>query len=535
MNHPPRDSLPSWRRLQRLATTSLQNPLQLRSEACGLRLDLSPQRIDTETWDTLLELAEACDLKSAISVQMNGGIVNQSEARAALHTRLRDLDRNGDARDPQVAAALKQMAEFEQAWRQHQLMGFSDEALTSIVNIGIGGSDLGPHLVCDALAPAANTRFVANMDPEDFRAQCADLDPRTTLFIVCSKSFSTAETKANTELARRWLKAAGCTDSKLNRHFLAITSSPERAREAGFDRDRILPMWDWVGGRFSLWSAVGISIVLTLGMETFRQLLRGAQAMDRHVAETPLAANMAVQLGLSDIWNHSFRHCESLAVLPYAQRLAMLPIHLQQLMMESSGKRVDNQGRTLAYHTGPVVWGAAGTTGQHSFHQLLHQGNRRFTTEFILPLTPQRREDIGQHRKLVAHCLAQLQALAQGEPAAVVAQRLREEGLPEDQMTALTPHQTIPGGRFCSLLTLPRLDAYHLGALLALYEHRVYCSAVLWDINPFDQWGVELGKRISQQLDPVLAGSSNLETPDNIAEAIEAYQSALKNFESQDQ
>ena len=510
----PRDELATWRRLQQLADAP-ERPGSAAAHsltACGLTLDLSGQRLAPPILDALLELARECDLPGQLRRLFEGAPVNASEHRAALHTRLRALDADGLPQDPEVAAHFRGLENLAERWRQRRLTGFAGQPLQHLVNIGIGGSDLGPRLVCAALAPERDSRFVANMDPEDFHTQCDGLDPGRTLFIVCSKSFGTAETLYNLEQARQWLLAAGCPESRLPHHLLAVTANAERARAAGFDDEHILTFQDWVGGRYSLWSSIGASIALTLGMDGFRALLRGAQAMDQHVLQTPPEHNLAALLGLTDVWNFSFRHCHSLAVLPYAQRLALLPMHLQQLMMESTGKRADQQGRLLGYHTGAVVWGAAGTTGQHSFHQLLHQGSQRVSCDFILPLAPgaphparplSELDRLG-HRQLVAHCLAQMQALRQGEEKAALRRRLEAEGRAGDELEALLPQLEVPGRRLFNLLTLPRLDAWHLGALLALYEHRVYCASVLWGINAFDQWGVELGKRISSELLPWL-------------------------------
>lgn len=520
--HPtPRSDLPAWRQLKRSSGQSAPG-MAIAATACGLTLDLSGQQLNPATLAQLQELALECDLPGQLRALFTGESVNISEDRPALHTRLRDLDDNGCPRDPEVASHFKRLAALAERWRKRELTGFGGVPLQHLVNIGIGGSDLGPRLVCSALAPERGSRFVANMDPEDFHTQCGDLDPRRTLFTVCSKSFTTAETLLNMEQARHWLRTAGCPEEHLPDHLIAVTANVEGARAAGFRDDHILPFRDWVGGRYSLWSNVGVSIALTLGMAGFRALLRGAQAMDRHVLDAPLADNLAALLGMVDVWNFSFRGCHSLAILPYAERLALLPSHLQQLMMESTGKGVGSEGQKLDYSTGVVVWGAAGTTGQHSFHQLLHQGNQRITCDFILPLTPSTSivdgitavptqlsaVDSHGHRQLVAHCLAQMQALRHGEDSAAIRARLKEQGRDETAIAQLLPQLSVPGQRLFSLLTLPRLDAYHLGALLALYEHRVYCASVLWGINAFDQWGVELGKRISGELMPLLEATA---------------------------
>ncbi len=543
MNQPLGQS-PPWRQLQALAQSSADRALpdlfradarrceRFSHEVAGLWVDSSRQRVDAPIREALQALARERRLEEAIAALSRGDLVNNTEGRAARHMDLRCLSGDHDRTGIEaVDSALARMQALCTAVTEGTLTGFDARAMRSIVNLGIGGSDLGPRLVCDALpgSPAApQARFAANLDGHDLDEALAGLDPATTLFIVTSKSFGTEETLANMARARAWLSAAGCPGQHLPRHFVAVTANPERARaETGLGEDRILPFGEWVGGRFSLWSAAGLAIALTRGWQSFTALLRGAAAMDRHYRETTIEHNLPAWLALLDVWNVNFLGAGSIAVLPYAHRLRRLPDYLQQLAMESNGKRVTRDGQPAPCATGPVFWGSAGTIGQHSFHQLLHQGTDLIPAEFILPL----KDPAPGHQGLVAHCLSQALAMMSGEHGAALQARLREDGLSDTDIERLQPHLEVPGSRPCTLITLPQLDAWHLGALLALYEHRVHAASVIWGINAFDQWGVELGKRISRRLRPLLeypaAADDDLDPATR--EAIARYHRAQSN------
>ncbi len=380
--------------------------------------------------------------------------------------------------------------------------------ITDVVNIGIGGSDLGPRLVTDALRPFQGDvacHYVANVDPADLQDTLLDLNPQTTLFIICSKSFRTEETLTNALLAREWMRNAGASDADLDKHFLAITSNLEAAAEFGIPAENCLPIWDWVGGRYSVWSAIGLSCAIAVGWENFAAFLDGAAAMDLHAAEAPLAQNMPVILSLLEVWYVNFFSAQSHVVLPYDNSLQRLPDFLQQLTMESNGKRVSKAGLSLDYATAPVLWGSAGTMGQHSFHQLLHQGTQLCPADFIIPLTTHTGMS-EQHGRLVANGLAQSRAMMVGRSESEAFASLLARGVDETRARELAPHLAMPGNRPNSVITLEALTPATLGALLALYEHRTYCSGVLWGINSFDQWGVELGKEIGGQIFGVMSG-----------------------------
>ena len=516
----------AWQRLLQLKEqaeqTSInqrftQNPLratQLCLENSGLTVDLSRNILTEEIIDALVSLADDCDLKAAIEGLITGKNINNTENRAAHHTRLRAAD----PADTEVNLVLDHIDQLVEQIHSGTWRGFSGERITDIVNIGIGGSDLGPRLVTEALTPyqtaAVNLHFVSNMDPSDLQHCLRPLQPATTLFIVASKTFTTMETLTNASAAREWLAQSAGADTSLEQHFIAITAKPDRAIEFGMTANHILPMWDWVGGRYSLWSAIGLPIALAVGSARFRELLAGAASMDQHFASSDLKANIPVLMGLLDVWYVNFWQAASIAILPYHHNLGKLPAYLQQLAMESNGKQVDRDGKRISYHTCPVFWGSAGTVGQHSFHQLLHQGTFFIPIDFILPL--QSHTPVGdQQAQLVANCLSQSIALSEGKR------------YPDDAHTdGAAPYKDVPGNRPSSLITMDILTPYTLGALLALYEHRVFTASVIWNINAFDQWGVELGKQIGTRLATTLDGGAALDGYDSgIQNTIKRYQS----------
>lgn len=475
--------------------------------AAGIFLDYSKNHLDAETIQALLSLAQEADLGNAIADLQAGKPVNNTEQRPALHTILRSQSQPADDRGATVAAALEKMAAFVSSVHSGKWRGFSDKPISDVVNIGIGGSDLGPRMVTRALRGYLNNgvqvHFVANVDGADLCDTLAALNPETTLFIVASKSFSTLETRENAFSARRWTLASGCPEAELQRHYVAVSSNIDAAQRFGIAADNIFPMWDWVGGRYSLWSAIGLPIALAAGMENFNALRRGAANMDTHFSEAPLESNMPVLLALITFWYSEFWQAQSQAILPYAQRLAQLPAYLQQLDMESLGKGVDREGIAVDYQTGLILWGTEGTNGQHSFHQLLHQGTRLVPVDFIASRQPMSELD-GQHRHLLACCISQSQALLAGKSLAQAGQELRAKGLGDAEVAALAPHKVIPGNRPSNTLLMENLSPETLGALIALYEHKVYCLSVLWNINAFDQWGVELGKQLGTAIHPAM-------------------------------
>jgi len=472
-------------------------------------LDYSKSHLDAKSIGQMVTLAEQAGLPQAIKNLLAGEHINNTEDRPALHTALRCPALTTADKTKIVQQTQHKMASFVDKILAGQWPGYSGKAITDVVNIGIGGSDLGPRMVVTALSQFQQDRvkvhFVANIDGADLSDVLANINAETTLFIVASKSFSTLETRENALAARSWTLANGATESELAKHFVAVSSNVAAAVEFGIAEDNIFPMWDWVGGRYSLWSAIGLPIAIALGMENFRALLAGAASMDEHFASAPLAENMPVLLALISFWYSATRGYESQAILPYAQRLNRLPAYLQQLDMESLGKSVDRDGRPVHYATGLVLWGTEGTNGQHSFHQLLHQGTRKVLVDFIASAKPMSDLD-NHHNYLLANCIGQSQALLAGKTLAQAKAELLAAGKSEHEATLVAPHKVIPGNRPSNTLLLNQVNPNSLGALIALYEHKVFSLGVLWNINPFDQWGVELGKQLGSAVYPALTG-----------------------------
>ncbi|MFN7085859.1 MAG: glucose-6-phosphate isomerase [Burkholderiales bacterium] len=474
---------------------------------CGdLLLDYSKHLVTDDTLRLLFELARQCELPQWIARMFRGEEINTTEHRAALHTALRadyPVMLDGEDVTAAVGHTLENMAHFCEGVRSRRLTGFSGHAFTDIVSIGIGGSSLGPALAVEALAPYATPQFrvhfVSNVDGAHLASTLAPLNPETTLFVVASKTFTTLETLANARSARDWLMAKAGDAKAVARHFVAVTANTAAAREFGIDDEAVFGFWDWVGGRYSLWSAIGLPVALAVGMERFRELLAGAREIDGHFSTAPLERNMPVILGLLGVWYVNFFGVTSHAVLPYDQSLRLLPAHLQQLEMESNGKRVARDGTPLDYATAPVIWGAAGTDGQHSFYQLLHQGTQLVTTDFI-GCCKTHYELNEHHTMLMANCFAQSEALMRGLTTAEAEAAMRRQGLAEDRIRELLPHRTFPGNRPSTTILLRKLEPRTLGALLALYEHKVFVQSVIWNVNAFDQWGVELGKQLAGRI-----------------------------------
>ena len=485
------------RTLARLFNEDSNRCARFSVSAAGLELDYSKNHVTSETLQLLLEVARQADLAGAIKRLQKGDHVNNTENRPALHTALRHMGTPVTAEQKAVAETLAKMAKLVEAVHGGDWVGYTGKRITDVVNIGIGGSDLGPRMVTKALTPyvqkAVRVHFVANIDGAELTDLLDRLDPASTLFLVASKSFSTQETRENALSARAWLLDTGCSHQQLARHFIAISSRVDKAVEFGIAAENVYPIWDWVGGRYSLWSAIGMSIAFAVGMEHFNGLRAGAEAMDKHFAEAPLEKNLPVILGLLMFWYSEFMGSVTQAILPYAHHLALLPSYLQQLEMESNGKSVTRDGKPVDYPTGAIVWGTEGTNGQHSFHQLLHQGTSLVPIDFIATL---RGHDPlkHQHRLLFANCVAQSQALLTGRNLDMARVELKAQGFSEQEIAFLAPHKVHPGNRPSNTLLMDGLTPETLGALIAAYEHKVYTLGVLLDINSFDQWGVELGK-----------------------------------------
>ena len=490
--------------LRELFAKDPQRGERLVADAAGLYLDYSKQRVTDETLRLLLDLARACGVRARVDAMFAGEKINVTEGRAVLHVALRAprgtrIVLDGENVVPGVHAVLDRMAEFAGRVRGGAWTGFTGRPIRNIVNIGIGGSDLGPAMATDALRwyrdPRLTLRFVSNVDGADFVAATHGLDPAETLFIVSSKTFTTIETLTNARTARAWCVRALGDERAVAKHFVAVSTAESEVRKFGIDPANMFPFWDWVGGRYSMWSAIGLSLMVAIGPERFRELLAGAHAMDEHFRTTPFERNLPVVLALLGIWYDDFFRAETQAVLPYSHDLGRLPAYLQQLDMESNGKHVDLDGRPVDYQTGPVVWGQPGTNGQHAYFQLLHQGTKLVPCDFIGFLRDL--DDVGEHHPLlVANLFAQTEALAFGKTAEQVA----AEGVPAFQV----PHRTFEGNRPSNTILAERLTPAVLGALVALYEHKVFVQGAIWRVNSFDQWGVELGKALATRIAPEL-------------------------------
>ena len=467
-----------------------------RLSAAGLTIDLSRAIINQEIFDELISFAETMGLREKIQALIDGAEVNNTEQRAAHHTALRcPPAKQGRA---EVTATQNKIKDISDRLRSGQWRGHSDAVITDVINIGIGGSDLGPRMITHALsnfADGPNIHFVANVDPRDLETTLQVLSPSTTLIIISSKSFNTTETLENALSAREWLLTEMNRDA-LSNHVIAVSSNIKKAVEFGVNAKNILPMWDWVGGRYSLWSAIGLPIAIATGHQNYDALLAGAHEMDEHFTNNTLNRNIPVVLGLLEIWYINYCSANSIAVLPYSHELRLLPDYLQQLVMESNGKQVSKDGELITSRTCATIWGSAGTIGQHSFHQLLHQGTENIPVDFILPLKSHS-DDKHKQAHLVANCLAQSKALTEGKSIPAAKQELLNAGATEEEAQRLASHKASPGNRANTIIAINQLTAKNLGALIAMYEHKVFVQSVIWDINAFDQWGVELGKQLS--------------------------------------
>jgi glucose-6-phosphate isomerase len=499
-----------------------------RAAALTLRLDdlvvdSSKTHVDADTMHLLADLARATGVEARRDRMFAGEAINTTERRAVLHTALRN--RSGrpvmvDGRDvmPDVVAALDHLRAFSDAVRSGGWTGYTGARITDVVNIGIGGSDLGPAMVTAALEPYTDggprLHFVSNVDGAHMGQTLRRLDPRTTLFVVASKTFTTQETMANAQTARAWFLDVAQDETHVAKHFVAVSTNEAEVRRFGIAPDQMFVFWDWVGGRYSVWSSIGLPVALAVGFTRFEELLDGAFRMDEHFRTAPIARNIPITLGLIGAWYASALGWDAHAVLPYEQLLHRLPAYLQQLDMESNGKRVDVHGHPVAIGTGPVVWGEPGTNGQHAFYQLLHQGTRKVTCEFLVGLESP--YPLGEHhRLLLANCFAQTEALMRGKDEAAVRAELAAQGLSGPALEALVPHKIFPGNRPSITIVYRTLDPRTLGMLLAMYEHKVFTMGTLWGINSFDQWGVELGKQLAKTIDAELAGAGDATAHDS--------------------
>ena len=472
------------------------------ASACGMLLDYSKQRMDTTAKLNLLALARQQEVESRRDAMLRGEAINNTENRAVLHTVLRlpkgeKFMLNGENIAADVHSVLAQMRSFSDAVREGRWLGYTGKPIRTIINIGIGGSDLGPQMACIALAPWSqknlSLHFVSNVDGRHVADSLENADPETTLIVVASKTFTTMETLTNARTAREWMLNHGCPEDQIRQHFVALSTNVTAAKAFGIAEENVFPFWNWAGGRYSMWSAIGLSIALYVGADRFEEMLAGAHEMDLHFAQAPLEQNLPVLMALIGVWNINFLGLQALSIAPYHQRMTRLPAYLQQLEMESNGKSVTREGQRVDYTTSPILFGEAGTNGQHAYFQLLHQGATIIPTDFIVVAD----DDAGlpgHNQALLANCFAQSKAMAWGKNIEEVRAELGD--LPEKMLAP----RVFEGNRPTSTLLLDSLTPRSLGALIALYEHKVFVQSVIWDINAFDQWGVELGKSLAQQL-----------------------------------
>jgi glucose-6-phosphate isomerase len=469
----------------------------------GWLLDISRQRITGKTLPLLFDLARAVDLPGRRAAMFRGDPINTTEGRAVLHTALRSEFAGSEAVQAEVRESRKNLSEFTAAVRSGRKLGATGKKFKHIVNIGIGGSDLGPLLVCDALkaqwSGGLAPHFVSNVDRTQLEDLIREIDPAETLVIVCSKTFTTQETQANANAARSWIVGA-LGEKSPAQHFAAVSTNAQAMDAFGIAADHRFTMWDWVGGRYSVWSPIGLIAELVVGSELFREFLQGASDIDRHFTTAPFEKNLPVLMGLLGVWNRTFLGLPTLAVLPYDQRLARLPAYLQQLEMESNGKSVDLAGERVSFPTAPIVWGEPGSNAQHSFFQMLHQGTLTQALDFIAPLRGSWGGTEAQDLAL-RNCFAQSQAFAFGHALQDVEAEMRKSGSTAEQVTRIAPHRVHEGNRPSSLLLYPQTTARSLGALLAIYEHSVFVQGTVWGVNSFDQFGVELGKKLAAGID----------------------------------
>jgi glucose-6-phosphate isomerase len=500
-------------------------------ETCGLLLDYSKNRLTSETLTLLQQLAQTAQLSDWIARLFHGDQVNNTEERAALHIALRNRSNTPiqvDGQDvmPQINAVLAKMRQFSDSIRQGEWRGYTGKPIKAIVNIGIGGSDLGPAMVTRALKayhhPRLRAYFVSNVDGTHLGETLAELDAETTLFIVSSKTFTTQETLLNANSARKWLINQLGDDQAVAKHFVAVSTARQKVTEFGIDPANMFEFWDWVGGRYSLWSAIGLPIVIMIGMDNFTELLAGAHELDNHFATASWEKNLPVLMGLIEIWYSSFLGATSQAVLPYDYTLELFPAYLQQLAMESLGKRVTRGGDLVNYSTSPIIWGTLGNNGQHAFYQLLHQGTHLIPTDFIVAIESQYNE-LGQQHAVLSNVLAQSHTLMKGRNAEETRLALSHSDLAAETINHQLPHRIFPGNQPSNLFVYHKLTPKVLGTLIAAYEHKVFVESICWGINPFDQWGVELGKQVANLLLPELTQPQSAHSYDASTDSLLNY------------
>lgn len=491
--------------------------------------DYSKNLITTETKNLLLKLAEECELKSAIQFMFSGEKINETENRAVLHTALRDFSENeilvdGENIKPQIKKVLGQMKTFSESVISGEHKGFSGKEITDVVNIGIGGSDLGPVMVCSALKhfkTRLNVHFVSNVDGNHLIETLKRLNPETTLFIVASKTFTTQETMTNAESAKAWFLKTG-KESDVAKHFVALSTNTEAVKQFGIDEQNIFEFWDWVGGRYSLWSAIGLSIALSIGYDNFEQLLKGAFDIDTHFQTAEFSENIPVLMGLLGVWYRNFFGASSYAILPYSQYLDRFPAYLQQGDMESNGKSVDRNGEFVEYETGPIIWGEPGTNGQHAFYQLIHQGTELIPADFIAYVKSC--NEVSDHQeKLLANFFAQTEALAFGKTEEEVYSELKEQGKTEEEISKLLNFKIFQGNTPTNSFLIKELTPFSLGQLIALYEHKIFVQGIIWNIFSFDQFGVELGKVLAGKILPELNSREEVTSRDSSTNGLINY------------
>jgi len=544
-----RTTLPEWKALQKhhfvvsdATLRELFDESPNRFDKLSLRfqdmlVDFSKQRVTEETMALLVQLAQWCGVENLREAMFGGEEINSTERRAVLHVALRNVSGKpvlykGKDVMPEVRAVLEQMNTFSTQLRTGVLKGFTGKAFTDVVNIGIGGSDLGPKMICEALKPysrnaaqggagtldAPRVHFVSNVDGTHIAETLRLCNPETTLFIIASKTFTTQETMANAQTAREWFLQHGGTPEDVAKHFVAVSTNAKAVQQFGIDTNNMFVFWDWVGGRFSLWSAIGLPICVAIGYEGFEELLRGAHAMDEHFRSAPLESNIPVVLGMIDVWNTTFFGAETHAVLPYDEYLRYLPAYLQQGEMESNGKTIQRNGQRVEWQTNEVVWGEAGTNGQHAFYQLLHQGTKLIPCDVIAPAQSHNLRDVrggDHHTKLLSNFFAQTEALAFGKDADAVIEELEQEGKTPEEIEALLPHKVFDGNKPTTSILLKRVTPFVLGALVAMYEHKIFVKGVVWNLNSFDQWGVELGKQLANRILPELQTADTITAYDS--------------------
>ncbi|WP_288425710.1 glucose-6-phosphate isomerase [uncultured Spirosoma sp.] len=486
-------------------------------------LDFSKNRITQQTLDLLLQLADQAGLADAISRMFSGDKINRTEDRAVLHVALRNRSNtpimvDGEDVMPAINAVLDRMKTFTERIRSGEWKGYTGDTITDVVNIGIGGSDLGPVMVTEALKPYADDKklrvhFVSNVDGVHIYETLQRVKPENTLFLIASKTFTTQETMTNAQTARQWFLDNGGSEADIAKHFAALSTNQQAVEKFGIDPANMFGFWDWVGGRYSLWSAIGLSIALYIGFDKFEELLAGGHAMDLHFRDTPPAESLPVMLALVGIWYNNFFGAQTQAILPYDQYMHRFAAYFQQGDMESNGKSVDRDGKPVTWQTGPIIWGEPGTNGQHAFYQLIHQGTKLIPCDFLAPAISQR--PIGEHHNiLMANFFAQTEALMNGKTADEVAEELRKAGKDADEVSFLTPFKEFSGNRPTNSILFKKLTPRTLGALIAMYEHKIYTQGIIWDIFSFDQWGVELGKQLASRILPELKDDTSIDSHD---------------------